>query len=97
MRFSQREGHGLTLTPKILRAVEQWLDGKIGIQEFIDLTNCSRTSAYSTIARACRAVRGECYTLEVCQRDRELGPQPLRVGGNVNHGDCGHPLQPRDE
>jgi hypothetical protein len=26
-------------------AVEQWLDGTIGIQEFTDLTKCSRTSA----------------------------------------------------
>jgi len=35
------------------------LDGDIGIQEFIGLTGCSRTSAYSTIARACRKLRSE--------------------------------------
>ena len=40
-----------------MMAVEQWLDGQIGIQEFIDLTGCTTTSAYSTIARACREMR----------------------------------------
>jgi hypothetical protein len=27
---------------------------RIGIQEFIDFTKCTQTSAYSTLARACR-------------------------------------------
>ena len=58
MRFANRERRATTLlTPQIARAVDEWLDGMIGIQEFIDLTGCSRTSAYSTIARACRAQR----------------------------------------
>ena len=34
-----------------------YADGQIGIQEFIDLTGCTTTSAYSTIARACREMR----------------------------------------
>ena len=49
--------YGTILTPEIARAVDEWLDGMIGIQEFIDLTGRTRTSAYSTIARACRARR----------------------------------------
>jgi hypothetical protein len=57
MRYAGREKHAITHTPKIMMAVEQWLGGEIGIQEFIDLTNCTRTSAYSTIARACREMR----------------------------------------
>jgi hypothetical protein len=57
MRFANREKHAIAMTPALMRAVNQWLDGLIGIQEFIDLTKCTRTSAYSTIARACRAAR----------------------------------------
>lgn len=57
MRSRTREKHALALTPPIMHAVEEWLDGTIGIQEFIDLTGCTRTSAYSTIARACRSLR----------------------------------------
>jgi hypothetical protein len=49
--------YGMPITPSIKRAVDEWLDGTIGIQEFIDLTGCSRTSAYSMIARTCRQLR----------------------------------------
>jgi len=42
MRFPNREEHAITRTPKIMMAVEQWLDGQIGIQEFIDLTHRTR-------------------------------------------------------
>ena len=51
MRFAKREKHAIAHSPKIIMAVEQWLDGQIGIQDFIDLTGCTTTSAYSSIAR----------------------------------------------
>lgn len=57
MRFSGREKHALVITLRIEKAVDKWLDGEIGIQEFIDMTKCTRTSAYSTIARVCRQRR----------------------------------------
>jgi hypothetical protein len=31
-------GYAIALTPAIMLAVEEWLDGDIGIQQFIDLT-----------------------------------------------------------
>ncbi len=57
MRFASHEKHAITRSPKLMMAVDEWLDGKIGIQEFMDLTGCSTSSAYSTIARACREMR----------------------------------------
>jgi hypothetical protein len=44
MRFATHEKHALTHSPRIMMAVEQWLDGEIGIQDFIDLTGCSTLS-----------------------------------------------------
>jgi hypothetical protein len=60
MRFARHEKHAITITAAIKRAVDRWLDGKIGVQELIDPRRLQH------IVRSTRPLPAPCRVARAC-------------------------------